>query len=150
MNPQQYLHDDTGNRRYWTVRHGPNMRGLHDVDMQQAWARAKHLWKSGEQHRLKPEELDRLNAANAEHAEGSAIEELILSSYTWSGTADAYPSLMSATQVLIAIGMDRPNNKQVKECGAILRKLVGEPTKRHGLSVFPMPKMKREYMSAPI
>ena len=150
VNPQQYLHDDTGNRRYWTVRHGPNMRGLHDVDMQQAWAQAKHLWKSGEQHRLTQDELDRLNAANAEHAEGSAIEELILSSFAWTGQADAYPTWMSATEVLIAIGQDRPNNKQTKECSAVLRKLVGEPKKRNGLSIYPMPKMKRQLLSSPL
>lgn len=150
VNPKQYLHDDTGNRRYWTVPHGPNMRGLHDVDMQQAWAQAKHLWASGEQHRLTQGEMDSLNAANAEHAEGSAIEELILSGFAWNAQSDAFAARMSATEVLIAIGMDRPNNKQTKECSTILRKLVGEPTKRHGLSVYPMPKMKTHYQSSPL
>ncbi|WP_441253653.1 VapE domain-containing protein [Bradyrhizobium sp. 613_E4_N2_2] len=142
VNPKQYLHDDTGNRRYWTIPHGPNLRGIHDVDIQQAWAQAKHLWKSGEQHRLTQEEMDKLNAANADHAEGSAIEELILSSFVWEAQDDAFRRPMSATAVLLAIGQDRPNNKLSRECGAILRRLVGEPKKHGGLSVYPMPRLK--------
>jgi hypothetical protein len=149
VNPKQYLHDDTGNRRYWTVPHGPNMRGLHDVDMQQAWAQAKHLWKSGEQHRLTQDEMDKLNAANADHAEGSAIEELILSSFAWDGQEDAFRKNMSATDVLLAIGQDRPNNKQTKECGTVLRRLVGEPKKRGGLSIYPMPRLKPNHSGGP-
>lgn len=137
VNPKHYLHDETGNRRYWTIRHGANLRGIHDVDMQQAWAQAKTLWASGEQHRLTREEMDRLNALNMDHTEPSSIEELILAEFDWTAARTA---LLSASEVLLAIGFDKPNNKQAKDASGVLRKLTGgEPHKSSGRLVFKMP-----------
>ena len=138
VNPKHFLYDETGNRRYWTIRHGKNMRGVHDVDMQQAWSQAKRLWASGEQHRLTREELDRLNATNAEHQEPNTVEELILARFDW--TSEQRSNLLSATEVLLHIGFDRPTNPQAKSAGVVLRKLTGEePHKSHGRMVFKMP-----------
>lgn len=138
VNPKHYLHDDTGNRRYWTVRHGPGLKGIHDVDMQQAWAQAKTLWAAGEQHRLTREELDRLNEVNEEHQEPNTIEELILSRFDWNNPTRS--SLLTASEVLVVIGFDKPNNKQAKDAGVVLRKLTGgDPHKSHGRMVFKMP-----------
>lgn len=140
VNPKHYLHDETGNRRYWTVRHGPGLKGVHGVDVQQAWAQAKALWAAGEQHRLTKDELDRLNAVNEEHREPNSIEELVLSRFAWTHPKDQHTSLMSATEVLVAVGFDKPTNKQAKDCGEVLRKLTGaEPTKSNGRQVFRLP-----------
>jgi putative DNA primase/helicase len=140
VNPKQYLHDDTGNRRFWTIPHGANLRGMHDIDMQQAWAQAKALWASGERHPLTRDEMERLNAANSEHEETSPIEELISTRFRWEGRS-AVRTKMTATDVLIAIGFDKPNNKQCKEVGTILRGRLGEPKKSNGRVVFDMPQL---------
>lgn len=140
VNHKHYLHDETGNRRYWTVRHGPGLKGVHDVDMQQAWAQAKTLWAAGEQHRLTMDELNRLNVVNEEHREPNSIEELILARFAWNHPREQHTSLMSATEVLVAVGFDKPSNKQAKDCGEVLRKLTGaEPTKSNGRMVFRLP-----------
>lgn len=138
VNPKHYLHDETGNRRYWTIAHGPNLRGLHDVDMQQAWAQAKALYVKGEQHNLTRDEMQRLNEMNHDFTEPSPIEELISTRFKWQQT-QLYGSPMTATDVLLCIGYDRPTSKQTRECGAILRKLCGEPKKSNGRTVFSMP-----------
>lgn len=139
VNPKHFLHDDTGNRRYWTIQHGEKLRGMHDVDMQQAWAQAKALWVAGEQHRLAREEMDRLNAVNEEHQEPNTLEELVLARYDWQDIGGR-TNKMAASEVLIAIGYDRPNNKQAKDMGTVLRKLTGgEPVKSNGRQVFKMP-----------
>lgn len=148
VNPKQYLHDDTGNRRYWTVAHGPNLRGIHDIDMQQAWAQAKVLWQSGEQHRLTRDEMQRLNDANTAHAETNPIEELICGRWKW-GEPALYGTPMTATDVLIEIGYDRPNSKQTKEAAAILRRMAGEPRKSNGRTVFDMPQRVRRNDEGP-
>lgn len=142
VNPKHYLHDETGNRRYWTIQHGQNLRGMHEVDMQQAWAQAKALWASGEQHRLTKDELGRLNAVNDEHQAPNTIEELILAKFDWAKP----PTLgMSATEVLLAIGYDRPTNPQAKDAGQILRKLTGgEPSKSNGRAVFKLPPLVKQ------
>lgn len=148
VNPKQYLHDDTGNRRYWTISHGANLRGIHDIDMQQAWAQAKVLWQSGEQHRLTREEMQRLNNANTDHSETNPIEELICGRFKW-GEPALYGTKMTATDVLLEIGYDRPNGKQTKEAAAILRRLAGEPRKSNGRMVFDMPARVRRNDEGP-
>lgn len=142
VNPAQYLHDETGNRRYWTIPCGDHTNAMHGIDVQQAWAQVKTLWAAGEQHRLTREEMERLNEANLHHTESNPIEELILTKFQWDGAPCTSP--LTATEVLVAIGYDKPNNKQAKDTGAILRKLTGgEPKKYGGRSVFMMPPRSR-------
>lgn len=137
VNPLQFLHDDTGNRRYWTIKCGSLLNAMHGIDMQQCWAQVKTIWASGEQHRLTVDEMKALNAANEEHEQANPIEELILTRFQW----DKPPCTnMSATEVLLAIGYDKPNNKQAKDTGTILRKITKlEPKKSNGRTVFLMP-----------
>jgi hypothetical protein len=149
VNPQHYLHDETGNRRYWTIQHGPNLRGMHDIDMQQAWAQAKMLYASGEQHNLTRDEMKRLNEMNSAFTEPSPIEELITTRFRWQQGV-FYGTAMTATDVLIAIGYDRPTTKQTRECGTILRKIAGEPKKSNGRMVFQMPPRTSSVHEAPL
>lgn len=138
VNEKAYLRDETGNRRYWTISCGPGLNAFHNVDMQQVWAQARELYQSGEQYRLTQQEMDRLNQVNEEHQEVSPVEELVLSRFDFNTSRD---NPMTATDVLLAIGYDRPNTKQVRECGAVLRKLLGvdEPSRSMGKKVFWMP-----------
>jgi hypothetical protein len=150
VNPLQFQHDDTGNRRYWTIRCGDNLNAMHGIDMQQAWAQAKTLWAAGEQHRLTREEMDALNEANLDHAESNPIEELILTKFQWGGDTPR-TNAMTATDVLLAIGYDKPNKAQAKEAGTILRRLTGaEPRKSNGKSVFDMPPRARGAGAGPM
>lgn len=140
VNDKAYLRDETGNRRYWTIQCGEGLNAMHGIDMQQVWAQARQLYLDGEQYRLTSDELDRLNRMNVEHQEVSPIEELVLSRFDWESAAR--PTAMTATDVLIAIGYDRPNAKQVREAGTILRKICGgEPRKSGSRRVFDMPQM---------
>jgi putative DNA primase/helicase len=141
VNPMHYLHDETGNRRYWTIQCGPGFNAFHGIDMQQAWAQAKTIWESGEQHNLTREEMSALNAANEKHNQPNPIEELIQTRFQWDAPRTVN---MTSTEVLVAIGYDKPNIKQTKETGMILRKLTGaEPKKSNGKSVFVMPPYTR-------
>lgn len=138
VNEKAYLRDETGNRRYWSIECGPNMAGIHSVDVQQVWAQALDLWRTGEQHPLTRAEMDLLNAANSAHTEISPVEELLLSKYDWS--TSYRQAGMTATEALIAVGYDRPNRQQTREASMILRKLTGgEPRKSNGKQVFDLP-----------
>jgi hypothetical protein len=139
VNDKRFLRDETGNRRFWTIETGPGMIARHGVDIAQVWAQAAHLWRAGEPFNLQRDELERLNAANEAHTEISPIEELISTKFDW---ADASrPEPMTATDVLISIGYDRPNRQQVREASAVLHKLTGAEAQKHskGRRVFWMP-----------
>lgn len=138
VNEKAYLRDESGNRRYWTVQHGPGIIGMHGINVQQVWAQVAQLWREGEQHRLTRDEMERLNDANEAFTEVSPVEELFRAKFEWQNGWRGNP--LTATEALITVGYDRPNRAQTREAGMILRKLIGgEPRKTNGREVYDMP-----------
>ncbi|HDR9259594.1 TPA: hypothetical protein QDB21_005616 [Burkholderia vietnamiensis] len=140
VNEHAYLRDETGNRRYWTIRCGDGLNAMHDIDMQQVWAQAKVLYEAGERHPLTKDEMARLEEANMEHTERNPLEDLIMSRFEWDKLAVGG---MTAAEVCIAVGYDKPTNKQAKDAATILRRATGgEPKKSNGRVVFQMPPLR--------
>lgn len=140
VNPRAFLHDPTGNRRYWTVEcAGLDLAAQAQLDMQQVWAEAYALWKAGEPHLLTFEE----NAALNEHNEGfqavDPIEERLQTRLEW----QALPMLWkwkTATEILLSVGVDRPNIADATKAAQMLRKLNGDQGKRsNGKTVLLVP-----------
>jgi len=129
VNPEQFLADDTGNVRWWTI----PVTGLvleHGIDMQQLWAEVFTWYEAGEKWWLDRAEEQRLEARNADHAQADPVEEMILS--RWGNWVDYHlRKQMTATQVLLAIGYDKPTRPQQTSAAAALTKLFGKP-KRTG------------------
>jgi len=61
VNPKEFLHDPTGNRRYWTIEVA-KLDHSHNIDMQQVWAQVYEQWKAGAGHYLTPDEMNQLNS----------------------------------------------------------------------------------------
>jgi putative DNA primase/helicase len=136
VNPKAYLVDDTGNVRWWTIAITA-VNHEHKIDVQQLWAEAAHYFEQGERWWLTKDEEALLQKANAAHESPNSIEELIHARFDWNKPAT---NNMSATEVLVAIGYDKPSNAQAKDAGAALRKLTGgEPFKSSGRLVFRLP-----------
>jgi len=66
VNRSDFLADDTGNRRWWTVR-VRSCHWQHGIDLGQLWAQLMQLHMSGESYRLAPDELAELNAQNVQN-----------------------------------------------------------------------------------
>lgn len=129
VNPKHFLHDETGNVRFWTI----PVTGLnynHGIDVQQLWAEVHHWYTKGERWWLEREEEQRLEAVNADHAQVDPLEEMILARFRWDETRMEVYTEMSAAEVLIAIGYDKPTKSQATSCGNILRKLTGKEPRR--------------------
>lgn len=128
VNPKQFLHDPSGNRRYWTIE-ATNIDHSHTVDMQQLWAEVHAMYQTGERHFLMPDEMDRLNGHNEEFTVSDPITERLQSRLEW----DAHNSFWrwkSATDVLIEVGMDRPNQSDVTKAATIIRGLNGNQAQK--------------------
>lgn len=65
VNRRDFLADDTGNRRWWTVR-VTDCDFRHGIDPGQLWAQVWHERQSGAAYRLTPDELEALALANTE------------------------------------------------------------------------------------
>lgn len=134
VNNVEFLMDDTNNRRFWPIQVSA-VNYQHSVNVQQAWAEALSLVKSGETWHLNPEE----NRAIAEHNDSfrskDAVEELILSNYNLGDLRDRW---LSATDVLREIGFDKPSLGDKRKAGSLLRKLF-KCRLLHGVTTYLMP-----------
>jgi putative DNA primase/helicase len=142
VNPTHFLHDETGNRRFWTVECTYNLNPNHGIDMQQAWAQVRQMHKEGQTWKLTRDELEQLNSHNEKYKSPDPIEELILHSFDPSETLPRTVRL-SASRVLQAIGYKNIQSKDTRAAAQILRKHFGEPVgKTAGCDTYALPLQK--------
>ena len=128
VNPRQFLHDPTGNRRYWTIS-ATDINHKHDLDMQQVWAEVyeNHYLKDDGWY-LTADEMSALNSHNKDHEVLDPIRECIQTRLDWEA-----PSLqwrwMTATDIMQECGFDRPTRADVTQCGQIVLELNGKKRK---------------------
>jgi len=132
VNPKNYLHDETGNRRYWTIE-CERLDHSHGIDMQQCWAQVHSLWEGGETWFLEPAEMELLNEHNKDFEVIDPIEELISSGLRWNDDNFNW-SWRTATDVLSSLGRPNSTKSDVTKAGTIIRSLNGGRAKRTGQS----------------
>ncbi|WP_288449757.1 VapE domain-containing protein [uncultured Pseudomonas sp.] len=137
VNPDEFLADDTGNVRWWTVPvTGLNVR--HGIDLQQLWAEVLTWYQAGERWWLEAGEEQQLEAVNEQHQSADPVGELIQSRYGMAPKTAA-TRLITATEVLLEIGYDRPSKAQLNAAGSILKRLYGEAKRTKAGRLFSVP-----------
>lgn len=137
VNEDRYLVDDTGNRRWWTI-NVDTIDYTHQIDMQQLWAEVLVHHQRGEQHHLTVDENNALGKLNTEHEAVDPVEEMISSAFKWDEALRT--QRMTASDVLIAIGFDKPTKVQATHASKVLKKMTGgDPKKSGGSRFFEMP-----------
>lgn len=120
VNPREFLNDNTGNRRYWTVE-CEHIDHSHTLDMQQVWAEFLAMWRGGEGCYLTPDEMQLLNAHNESFQAIEPVEERLLAKLDW----DAPSSLWrweQASVVLNEVGFDHPTKQDAMAAAQLIRK----------------------------
>ena len=128
VNPRDFLHDPTGNRRFWTIECAA-INHSHDLDMQQVWAEFLTIWRSGEGYYLSPEEMTRLNSHNEDFTGRDPVEERLLTGLNWSEPETIW-RWAQATDVLMECGVDRPTKSDLNTASAFIRKQNGGRSRR--------------------
>ena len=77
VNLGQYLHDRTGNRRYWPLRVGTIDLEALKRDRDQLWAEAQHLFAAGDKWWVEPHEVKLFAAEQHTREMPDALEDLI-------------------------------------------------------------------------
>lgn len=119
VNPREFLHDQTGNRRFWTI----ECAGIdydHGVDMQQLWAEVLTLYRAGEPWTLQAGEHQDLEGHNKTFEVVDPIEELIGSGLRWSEPPAAW-RWRSATEILVELGRDGCSQGEATRAALIVR-----------------------------
>lgn len=144
VNAENFLVDETGNSRFWTI----PVTGLnynHGIDMQQLWAEVYTWYLAGEKWWFDADEEIELNQANQEHALIDPIEQEIDTICDWSNSEEEEvdPIEVTSVQLLRAIGYNKPNKRQVTRCTSILNKrfkMAGlSPRKTSGVRYYKIP-----------
>jgi predicted P-loop ATPase len=132
VNESNFLVDMTGNTRWWTIP-VTAINFKHSIDMQQVFAQlAVEFSEENAQWWLSKPEEDLLEFHNRDHRNASVIREMLMDILDMEQKDRSGSPAMTPTEVLKLIGFDKPTNPQCKECGGILRELLGEPKKIHG------------------
>lgn len=128
VNPTSFLHDPTGNRRFWTI-DALRIDLSHGLDMQQVWAEAYELWKGGEGHYLTADELAALNSHNEAFTVVDPIEERLQTRLDWEADKSRW-EWKTSTEILISVGVDKPTQADATKAATVIRKLNGDLGKR--------------------
>lgn len=119
VNPREFLHDQTGNRRFWTIECA-SIDYDHGIDMQQLWAEVLHLYRNGEPWVLQGDEHASLEGHNKAFEVIDPIEELILSGLRWNEPPTAW-RWRSATEIMTELGRDTCTQGEATRAAHIIR-----------------------------
>lgn len=131
VNENNFLIDDTGNRRWWTVE-VEKINFNHNLDMQQIWAEVYFLYSQGEQAWLTFDESNLVNEANIEHEQIDPIEEKVMQYFDWRENWKQFNTQqLTSTEVLERIGHNALKKSDTTRMGKILIKLTNcKPIRR--------------------
>ena len=142
VNPIEFLRDDTGNRRFWTIACS-DINSQHKIDMQQLWAQVHELYNSGFTYHLTEDELCQLNNQNEFYQETCPLEEELLSAFDWEQPKEAW-DWMKGKEIFRAIGIDKPNKADYRKITPAINKFNNTEVKkdRTGTKIYLMPTIK--------
>lgn len=129
VNPKEFLHDPTGNRRYWTIE-VDKLDHSHSIDMQQVWAQVYEMWKGGATHYLTPDEMGQLNNHNEDFTVSDPISDVIGTTFDWECDRGRWSTWQTATDALRECGYERPTKADVNTAATVIRKMNGSSSKR--------------------
>ncbi|MXO52376.1 hypothetical protein GRI42_13780 [Erythrobacter gaetbuli] len=138
VNDQQFLLDNTGNSRFWTIP-AAQIDHAHNIDMQQVFAELKVAYDAGAQWWLTQAEEQELAAINYQHRVVSAIEAKIGEALDLTRLARTDLPRLTAIQVLHRLGIEKPTNPQAKEANVALRNLLGDSKRSGGFNRWRVP-----------
>lgn len=136
VNSDRFLKDATGNTRFWVLR-CKRINHAHGIDMQQLWAQVfEQMYRQGEQWHLTSAEESLLWAGNDQFREISPIEEMIPLRFDLNVKPQQEAT---ATQVLLALGFDKPTRTQQIETGQALKSLGVKSRRKGGRTIYHLP-----------
>ena len=132
VNDREFLVDDTGNTRWWTIE-VEEIDFQHRIDMQQLWAQVyESLYLGGMEWWLTQEQEAALNISNAEFEQSDPMEEMLISKFEFNVTYDELgkrgysykeKDLSLAIEILMAMGYREPDKRQRLAIGKTLERM---------------------------
>jgi putative DNA primase/helicase len=146
VNSRFFLHDQTGNRRFWTIA-CKSVDSYHTIDMQQAWAQVYELYKNGEGWRLTKQELDLVNDVNKEHEMLDYAACKVATFYDWELPCSNWKTV---AEIADDLGIRSPTRGDLTSIGMAVAELNGGQRRRgHKGNLLAVPKKQGADFSWP-
>ena len=138
VNQADFLIDNTGNSRWWTIP-VDHINYDHGIDMQQLFAQLAVDFHNQEAWWLSNDEEAELAYQNSKHQAVSVVRDAILGCIDAGREASPENPAFTASELLHHAGIKYPTNPQAKECGAIRRELFGDSKRINGRDKWRVP-----------
>ena len=143
VNATDFLHDDTGNRRFWVVP-VKHINYRHGIDMQQVWREVyERLYLKGVSHVLNEQEMDMANKSNLSFTSVEPLAEMVGNELNWDAVKELW-RWTTLTEVATEILYRIPTKREVSIVKATLeaRDGVYKKTVRGKVLIFCPPRNK--------
>ena len=138
VNEPNFLIDATGNSRWWVIP-VTDLDFKHTIDMQQLYAQLAVDLAAGAEWWLTPAEEQQLDYRNSRYRAVSVIRDKLLAYIDADHKDKPGLTAMTPTELLEEIEIKYPTNGQARECGSILRELLGPPKRVQGRDKWRVP-----------
>ena len=142
VNKKEFLADDTGNTRFWTIK-VTAINYNHTIDMQQVWAEIYQLYESGEPFMMGADEMETVNRNNEEFMSADYHDELAARRFDWS-ELPFIGQWKTTTEICHDVGIIHPKQNDLNKMGRAIRNHNGDQDKRGtgGVRLLYVPKLK--------
>jgi hypothetical protein len=127
VNDLQFLHDPTGNRRFWPLAVDAITRD-NSIDYQQLWAEMKFKYDAGETWHLSKLEMQQLNIYSEQFTVTEPAIEKLLKKYDFASCIKWQEALMS--DICTAIDMPYATKGEIQKLASAIRKYNGDKKPR--------------------
>ncbi len=127
VNDLQFLHDPTGNRRFWPLSVDAITRDT-SIDYQQLWAEMKFNYDAGETWHLSKLEMQQLNIYSEQFTVTEPAIEKLLKKYDFASCVKWQQALMS--DICTAIDMPYATKGEIQKLASAIRKYNGDQKPR--------------------
>jgi predicted P-loop ATPase len=138
VNEENFLVDNTGNTRWWTL---PlvSIDFQHGIDMQQIFAQLSLDVAEGKQWWLTQHEEDLLEHHNRDHRSVSLMRNRLMEKIDLTRIDQPSNTNMGTTELLGLLGVTHPTNGDAKELTSLLKELLGSSKRVNGTQKWRMP-----------
>lgn len=142
VNEENFLVDETGNRRWWVISLIEKINIHHGLNMQQVWRSAYDLWLAGEKSYLDDDELKLLNQSNEYFETIDPFMEKFIEMFDTTEQPDRW---IAPSMVLNMMGYSHPSRNDSARMGAILTKMDFKKKRDKKSVLYLLPVCKQQY-----
>ena len=138
VNDSEFLHDPTGNRRFWPIDVRSITRDM-SIDYQQLWAEVKSWYDAGEKWYLDQTETDKLRQYSETFLVNDPDVEVLLAKFRFAGCSKWVDRKMQ--DICVDIGIERPTKAQTMRLADAIRRHNGgqRPRESNGVKYHYVP-----------